>query len=98
MLSRSPRAALTALAATLVAVALAAPAAAFNPDNLVTVGSPLTPFSHNKQNEPVVAIDANHSNVLVAGSAVFRGGKAETYRANIAAIRNAGALARGEAA
>jgi ribulose-phosphate 3-epimerase len=38
------------------------------------------------------------ANVLVAGSAVFRGGKAEAYRANIAAIRNAGALARGEAA
>jgi ribulose-phosphate 3-epimerase len=38
------------------------------------------------------------ANVLVAGSAVFRGGKAENYRANIAAIRNAGALARGEAA
>jgi ribulose-phosphate 3-epimerase len=38
------------------------------------------------------------ANVLVAGSAVFKGGKAETYRANIAAIRNAGALARGEAA
>ena len=68
MLSRSPRAALTALAAILVAVALAAPAAAFNPDALVTVGSPLTPFSQNKQNEPAVAIDANHPNVLVAGS------------------------------
>jgi ribulose-phosphate 3-epimerase len=38
------------------------------------------------------------ANVLVAGSAVFKGGKAETYRANIAAIRNAAALARGEAA
>ena len=38
------------------------------------------------------------ANVLVAGSAVFKGGKSETYRANIAAIRNAGALARGEAA
>ncbi len=38
------------------------------------------------------------ANVLVAGSAVFRGGKPENYRANIAAIRNAGALARGEAA
>ena len=38
------------------------------------------------------------ANVLVAGSAVFRGGKAESYRANIAAIRDAGALARGEAA
>jgi len=39
------------------------------------------------------------ANVLVAGSAVFKGGgKPETYRANIAAIRNAAALARGEAA
>src|SRR5712691_7508408 len=35
------------------------------------------------------------ANVLVAGSAVFRGGN---YKANIAAIRNAAALARGEAA
>jgi ribulose-phosphate 3-epimerase len=38
------------------------------------------------------------ANVLVAGSAVFKGGKGEAYRANIAAIRNAAALARGEAA
>ncbi|MDI3468220.1 MAG: Ribulose-phosphate 3-epimerase [Pseudolabrys sp.] len=35
------------------------------------------------------------ANVLVAGSAVFRGGK---YKENIAAIRMAGASARGEAA
>ena len=35
------------------------------------------------------------ANVLVAGSAVFKGGK---YRENIAAIRKAAALARGEAA
>jgi len=33
--------------------------------------------------------------VLVAGSAVFKGGD---YKGNIAAIRNAAALARGEAA
>ncbi len=38
------------------------------------------------------------ANVLVAGSAVFKGGRPETYRANIAAIRDAAALARGEAA
>jgi len=38
------------------------------------------------------------ANVLVAGSAVFKGGNADDYRANIAAIRNAAALARGEAA
>jgi ribulose-phosphate 3-epimerase len=37
------------------------------------------------------------ANVLVAGAAVFRAGKSD-YRANIAAIRNAAALARGEAA
>ena len=37
------------------------------------------------------------ANVLVAGSAVFKGGKADNYRMNIAAIRNAAALARGEA-
>jgi len=35
------------------------------------------------------------ANVLVAGSAVFKGGN---YKANIAAIRNAAAIARGEAA
>jgi ribulose-phosphate 3-epimerase len=35
------------------------------------------------------------ANVLVAGSAVFKGGQ---YRDNIAAIRQAGSLARGEAA
>jgi ribulose-phosphate 3-epimerase len=38
------------------------------------------------------------ANVLVAGSAVFRGSTADAYRKNIAAIRNAAALARGEAA
>jgi ribulose-phosphate 3-epimerase len=38
------------------------------------------------------------ANVLVAGSAVFKGGKPDAYRANISAIRNAAALARGEAA
>jgi ribulose-phosphate 3-epimerase len=37
------------------------------------------------------------ANVLVAGSAVFKGGT-QAYRGNISAIRNAGALARGEAA
>jgi ribulose-phosphate 3-epimerase len=38
------------------------------------------------------------ANVLVAGSAVFKGGNADAYRANIAAIRSAAAMARGEAA
>jgi ribulose-phosphate 3-epimerase len=40
-------------------------------------------------------IAAAGANVLVAGSAVFKGGK---YKENIAAIRNAAAQARGEAA
>jgi hypothetical protein len=37
-------------------------------DTRVTVGSPVSPFSQNKQNEPAVAIDANHPSVVVAGS------------------------------
>ncbi len=42
--------------------------AAYNPDTLVSVGSPVTPFSQNKQNEPAIAVDANHPNILVAGA------------------------------
>ncbi|TMC95074.1 MAG: hypothetical protein E6J22_04250, partial [Chloroflexi bacterium] len=49
-------------------LSMALPAAAFNSDTLVTVGSPPTPFSQNKQNEPAIAVDANHPNILVAGS------------------------------
>src|SRR5215468_8268876 len=46
----------------------ATPASAVNPDTQVTVGSPPTPFAQNKQNEPALAVDANHPNILVAGS------------------------------
>jgi hypothetical protein len=37
-------------------------------DSLVTVGSTPSPFAQNKQNEPAMAIDANHPNVVVAGA------------------------------
>jgi ribulose-phosphate 3-epimerase len=37
------------------------------------------------------------ANAFVAGSAVFKGGTMEAYKANISAIRNTAALARGEA-
>jgi hypothetical protein len=43
-------------------------AQALNADTLVNVGSPSSPFSANKQNEPAVAIDANHPTVLAAGA------------------------------
>ena len=38
------------------------------------------------------------ANVLVAGSAVFKGGTQDAYKTNISAIRNAASIARGEAA
>src|SRR5215472_7689322 len=52
-------------AGTAVAARVADPQAA---GTLVTVGSPVTPFSQNKQNEPAVAIDASHPSVVVAGA------------------------------
>jgi hypothetical protein len=45
---------------------VAAPASA--QDSLVTEGSPSSPFSANKQNEPAVAIDQQHPNILAAGA------------------------------
>jgi hypothetical protein len=37
-------------------------------DVLVSVASPATTFAQNKQNEPSIAIDANHPQVLAAGA------------------------------
>src|SRR5215217_4501621 len=34
----------------------------------VTVGSPMSPFPRNKQNEPAVAIDASRPSILAAGA------------------------------
>jgi ribulose-phosphate 3-epimerase len=42
------------------------------------------------------ALAAAGANAFVAGSAVFKGGTTESYRKNIAAIRDAAAQARGE--
>ncbi len=54
--------------AVVVAAAVVGFAAAFNSDTLVSNGSPSSPFSQNKQNEPALAVDANHPNILVAGA------------------------------
>jgi hypothetical protein len=52
----------------LVAGVAVQPGAASGGDTLVNVGSPAAPFSANKQNEPAIAVDASHPNVLAAGS------------------------------
>jgi hypothetical protein len=48
--------------------AMAAPVADPATGTRVTVGSPVTPFSQTKQNEPAVAIDAHDPSVVVAGA------------------------------
>ena len=58
--------ALAALLAAALTVLVAGPAAAA--EVRVSNGSPLTPFSQNKQNEPAVAVDQAHPNILAAGS------------------------------
>jgi hypothetical protein len=51
-----------------VALVVVPLAGAFTPDTSVSIGSPPSPFSQNKQNEPALAVDANHPNILAAGS------------------------------
>jgi hypothetical protein len=64
MRSRAPA---RALLAGLLAFAAFAPAA-MAADTRISVGSPVGPFSQNKQNEPAIAVDQNHPSVLAAGS------------------------------
>jgi hypothetical protein len=59
---------LTALAVALFFALTASAAAQSGGDVLVTEGSPPSPFSQNKQNEPAVAVDQRHPNVLAAGA------------------------------
>jgi hypothetical protein len=59
---------LFAAALALLLGATSSSAATTASDSNVTHSSPVTPFSQNKQNEPAMAIDANHSNIVVAGS------------------------------
>jgi len=60
--------AITVAAIMLFALVGVAPASAYSPDVLVSVGSPASPFSQNKQNEPAMAVDANNPTILAAGS------------------------------
>ena len=68
MVRRRSLAPLLVAAVAAIVVAIPQLPASAQGDVEVTNGSPNTPFSQNKQNEPAVAIDANHPTVLAAGA------------------------------
>jgi hypothetical protein len=57
-----------AVAAVASVLAVLAPAGAAQSDTLVTVGSPPSPFTQNKQNEPEVAVNPANPSMIAAGS------------------------------
>lgn len=65
-MNRLIRAALLVAVAVIIPVAVAA--AAPGSDTLVTVGSPPSPFSQNKQNEPAVAVNPIDPSIVAAGA------------------------------
>ncbi len=58
----------TLIAAIALLLAIAAPVAGFDPDTRVSIGSPTTPFSQNKQNEPGLAVNPIDPLILAAGA------------------------------
>ena len=57
------------MAASLAGFAASGGAQAQDPgDSRVSAGSPASPFSSNKQNEPAVAVDPVHTNIVAAGA------------------------------
>src|SRR6476646_6172053 len=57
-----------AVTATLAVPTLALAQSGLSADSKVTVGSPVTPYLPNGSNEPALAMDANHPEVLAAGA------------------------------